>query len=55
MFPNWQKVIDLLERLVSAVERIADAEATRTQTPTTSEAERSWEKEDGSIRLRDVG
>jgi hypothetical protein len=53
MFPGMQKLIDLLERAVIALERIADAQEVRTR-PEAESREQAMEREaQSSIRLRD--
>lgn len=54
MFRELPKVIELLERLVRATERMADAQEIRNEIEERSEAQRSIGEESERIRLRNV-
>jgi len=53
MLPALSRAIDLLERIAVALERIAHAQETRTQTQTGSGQEGIGQEANGSIRVRD--
>lgn len=54
MFPDLRKAIELLERLVVAVERIANAEENRAQAALRGEAERVGEDPDQRVHVRHI-